>query len=377
MRENERASISPQKLSFEIKRPNLNSEVIIGKNILENVASLVDLSNYTQFVIITEKNIWDRFGPQLKKGLSSTSSQKIHVFDVKGGEINKTEDNANEIMAGILALKNPPVDHQTLLLAFGGGMIGDMTGYIAGKSLRGLDYLQIPTTLLAMVDASLGGKTGVDHNGITNMIGLFHLPKATIMDIATLESLSDREFKSGMGELVKHAFLYPKLFELMSNMDLKNMRQNDPQLINMLKLSAQYKMSVVGQDFEEKTGVRKELNLGHTIGRALETATGLTRFSHGEAVSIGTAVAIMISNLKGLISERDMEVMLSFIRKFGLPTTASNIDLELLWQAISHDKKSVGGEPRFVLLEGVGKPKIDCRVDKEVINQALKQFLEI
>lgn len=368
------SSVPIQRLSVEVRRPVLNTEIRIGKNILENLADLVDLSSYTQFVIVAEKNIKVRFGPQLIKGLRPTSGQKVHMFDVEGGEINKTEDNANKIVEEILALENPPIDRKTLLLAFGGGRVGDMTGYIAGKTLRGLDYLQIPTTLLAMADASLGGKTGVDHNGITNMIGFFHLPKATIMDIATLESLPDREFKSGMGELVKHALLHPELFDLMSKIDPKGIRQNDRQLINILRFSAQYKMSVVRQDFEEKTGVRKELNLGHTIGRALETATGLTRFTHGEAVSIGMAGAIMISNSEGLLSKKEMDMMLSFIRQFGLPTTASSVDMELLWQAISHDKKSVSGEPRFVLLEGVGKPKIDCRVDKKIINQAFRQL---
>lgn len=366
-----------ERISAEVKRPSLNTEVIIGKNILENVASLVDLSNYSQFVIITDEVVKEKFASQVMRGLKPTPNQKVHVFNLRGGEVNKTEDKADEIMTRILAIKNPPIDRKTLLLALGGGIVGDMTGYIAGKSLRGLDYMQIPTTLLAMVDASMGGKTGVDHNGITNMVGLFHLPKATIMDVATLENLPDRELKSGMGELAKHALLYPKLFKFISHIDIdpQTIRKNDIQLINMLKLSAEYKMSIVGQDFEEKTGARKELNLGHTIGRALETATGLTRFSHGEAVSIGMAAAIMISNLEGLLPKEDADMMLGFIKKLGLPT-ASDVNLELLWQAISHDKKSVGGEPGFVLLEGIGKPRIDCKVDKKVIDKVFREIFK-
>ena len=148
MAERKRSVPFTQRISAEVKRPSLNTEVIIGKNILDqNLHDLVDLSDYTQFVIITEENIRDKFAPQLIKGLRPFPNQRVHVFDLKGGEINKTEENANKIIEKILGLENPPVDRKTLLLSLGGGMVGDMTGYIAGKLLRGLDYIQIPTTL--------------------------------------------------------------------------------------------------------------------------------------------------------------------------------------------------------------------------------------
>lgn len=359
-----------QGFDVEIKRDPLISGIIIGRNILERVAELTDLSRYTQFVIVTEPQVNNNFGQQLIRGLKT--SRPVHVFETKGGEINKTENEADKIVTKLSGLKNLPVDRKTLLLALGGGVVGDMTGYIAGKYLRGVDYFQVPTTFLAMVDASLGGKTAVDHRDFKNMIGLFHLPKAIIMDIVTLETLPDRQFKSGMGELIKHAFLSPELFSRLSKISARSLRANDSELIDLLMLSAHYKMSIVEQDYEEKTGARKVLNFGHTLGHALETAMGLGHYTHGEAISIGMAGAIMISHLEGLLSKEDMNKMLSILKRFGLPIKTSNVDLNLLRQVMSYDKKSIGGKPRFVLLEGIGKPKIDCEVDKKVINRVLQ-----
>lgn len=369
---------NPQKLSFEIKRPALNTNVIIGKNILGKLDSLIDLSSYTQFIIITEKNIGTRFDFQLMRGLSLIPGRSIYEFNIKGGEINKTENNANkEIMARIFSIENPPVDRKTtLVLALGGGVVGDMAGYVAGKILREVDILQLPTTFLGMVDSSLGGKTAVNYNGITNRIGVNHLPIATIMDTATLKSLSDREFKSGMGELIKHAFLSPELFEFMSKIDPETLHKNDAQLIKILQLSANYKMGVVGRDFEEKTGVRQELNLGHTIGRALETAVGLEKLTHGEAVAIGTLGAILISYKSKLLSDHDTVAMIRLLKRFNLLVSVSDVDENLLWEAMGLDKKSVGGEPRFVLLKGIGKPKTDCKVDKGIIEEVLWQTIK-
>jgi len=364
--------IDLQRLNLEVPRPPLACDIVIGKNILTNLAQVVDLTGYTQFVVVTEPGIHNLYGQQLTRGLVLTN-KPIQFIETDGGESNKTETEADRILTKILNIQ-PAIDRRTAILALGGGVVGDMTGYIAGRCLRGIDYLQIPTTLLAMVDSSLGGKTAVDHEGITNMIGLFHLPRATIMDVETLTTLPNREWQSGLAELVKHGFLDLDLWKLLSRLDNQTLRTNQDQLIEVLRLSSQFKMSIVSQDFEEKTGVRKVLNFGHTIGRALEAATNLSRFTHGEAVSIGMTAILLISHKQGLLTKKSLEEMLTILKSFDLPMQAFGVDKSLLWQAMRRDKKAGGGIPRFVLLEGIGQPKIDCQVEEKLINEVLGEI---
>lgn len=370
---NQGTSPETRKSDWKVPRPPLPTRIVIGKNILGNIQDVVDLSPYTQFVVVADSRLAVSF--RLINGLEQTG-KPIHLFTVDASESNKTEDQSDKVLAEVLSIK-PVIDRKLLICALGGGVIGDMTGYVASRVLRGVDYFQIPTTLLAMVDSSLGGKTAVDYNNITNMIGAFHLPRATVMDVDTLCSLPTRQFTSGLAELVKHGFLDSGLAKFISGTDEKSLRENDDQLIEGLDLSAKYKMSIVEQDFEEKTGVRKVLNFGHTIGRAFETATGLTRFTHGEAVSLGMTAAILISVRAGLLSEQEADGMLGIIKRFNLPTTTSDVDRNLLWEAISADKKSVNGVPRFVLLKGVGKPKIDCIVDRKTVDEVLERVCSV
>lgn len=362
-----------KQINLKVPRPVLSCEIVIGTTILGKVPKIVDLTSYAQFVVITDNKINHLHGLKVVKKLKK-EDKPIHLFKIPSGEKSKTEAEADKILAQILKIK-PPIDRKILILALGGGVIGDITGYVAGKCLRGIDYFQLPTTLLAMVDSSLGGKTGVDFERITNMIGLFHLPCVVIMDIEVLKTLSDRQWRSGLAELIKHSLLEPKLFDFLSKTNSHKLKTNSKNLIKALTLSAHYKMSIVSQDFEEKTGLRKVLNFGHTIGRALETATNLSRFTHGEAVAIGMSAALLISQKQGLLSQKEMRKMLNLMKKFDLPTETTNIDLKKLWQAMKQDKKAVKGIPRFVLLEGIGKPKIDCQVDKKIINQVLKEII--
>lgn len=357
------------RLELNIPRSPLPTTIIVGANILGKIPDELDLSSHTQFIVITDDQLNIPGQVEFAQRLEQTS-KPVHQFTISASEINKTEEEANRVLSEILA-SEPPVDRKMLIFALGGGVIGDMAGYIAGKCLRGVDYCQVPTTLLAMVDSSLGGKTAVDYKGITNMIGVFHLPWATVMDVNVLRTLPDRQFQSGLAELVKHAFLDTELFRFIAGINALDLRQSNDKLIEGLRLSAGYKMSIVGQDFEERTGKRKILNLGHTIGRAIETATGLTRFTHGEAVSLGTTAALMISNEVGLLPKQEMENLLDIIERFGLLTRTSNIDRDILWAAINVDKKSVGGIPKFVLLEGIGKARIDCEVDRQIVDKVL------
>lgn len=360
-----------ESLDFEVPRPPLSCKVVIGKDIFRNITSVINLRNYSQSVIITEPGINDLFGELLINSLKKID-KTVTLLEIKGGESNKTENAADKILKELLRL-TPTIDRNSLIMALGGGVVGDITGYVAGRILRGLDYLQIPTTLLAMVDSSLGGKTAVDFDGLTNMIGLFHLPKIVVMDVTVLKTLPEEQWQSGFAELLKHGFLEPKLFSLLVKLDDSVLKKDKEILIEALKLSAQFKMKIVNKDYEEKTGARKVLNFGHTVGRALETATGLSRFTHGEAVAIGMATSILISLKQGLLPKKIAQTMLNIIKKFKLPIKTEGIGLKLLWQAMRRDKKAVGGIPQFVLLEGIGKPKVNYQVDEKIIDKVFKE----
>lgn len=367
-----RPAAETRRVDLEIKRPPLPTTVVIGKGILSNIPDAIDLSGYTQFVIVTEELLRAPFGSKLEEGLRKTR-KPVHVITSEGSELNKTEEEADRILANVLQL-DPPIDRKILMLALGGGVMGDVAGYVAGRTLRGVDYFQVPTTFLAMVDSSLGGKTAVDYEGIKNRIGSFHLPRATVEDVDVLGSLPQRQITSGFAEFVKHAFLDSEIFKFISGEDGESIIKDSDKLIEGLRLSARYKMGIVSQDFEEKTGVRQVLNLGHTLGQAIEAAAGLEKLTHGEAVAIGTAGIILMSNELKMLSDQDRAMMLDTMRRFNLPTSTSGVDRNLIWRIMAQDKKAINGIPKFVLLEGIGKPKQGCLVDKEIVNHALDQI---
>jgi 3-dehydroquinate synthase len=358
-------------MKFKINRLPLTCQIIIDQGVLPGIPSLVDLSNYSQFIIVADKQL-NHPANQLIKGLQKTK-KPVCLIKQPAGEINKTEKQANIILSKILNLK-PVIDRKILILALAGGVIGDLTGYVAAKILRGVDYFQIPTTFMAMVDSSLGGKTAVDHLGITNMIGFFHLPKTVIMDVNLLKTLPNEQWRAGLAELIKHALLEPKLFSLINQTNFEALKTNPLLLIKVLKLSAQYKMGVVSEDFEEKTGQRKLLNFGHTVGRALEAASDF-KLNHGQAVSLGMTAALKISQQKKLLSQNEFTKTLNLIKKYHLPMKTKKINLKKFWQALSLDKKSMSGQPRFILLCRIGQPKINCQVNKKIINQVLKEII--
>lgn len=362
-----------RRFDLEVARLPLPTAVVIGKGILSNIPDAIDLFGYTQFIIVTEEQLRIPFGSKLEEGLRKTG-KPVHVLTSEGSELNKTEEEADKILASVLRI-NPPIDRKILMFALGGGVMGDVTGYVAGRTLRGVDYFQIPTTLLAMVDSSLGGKTAVDYEGIKNRIGSFHLPRATVEDVDVLGSLPQRQITSGFAEFVKHAFLDQEIFKFISGENGESIMKDSDKLIEGLRLSARYKMGIVSQDFEEKTGVRQVLNLGHTLGQAIEAAAGLEKLTHGEAVAIGMAGIILMSNELKMLSDQDRAMMLDTMQRFNLPTSTSGIDRDLIWKIMAQDKKAVNGVPKFVLLEGIGKSKAGCLVDKKIVNHALDKII--
>ena len=286
---------------------------------------------------------------------------EVNRIDVPDGEEYKTLTLASKLFDKLIALK---ADRQTPLIALGGGVIGDLTGFVAATYLRGVPFVQVPTTLLAQVDSSVGGKTGVNHRKGKNLIGAFYQPKFVYIDVDTLKSLDKREMKAGLAEVIKYGVIRdPKLFKYIEdNVDIltqnSKLKTQNSALLHIVKRSCAIKASVVEAD-EREAGLRAILNFGHTFGHAVEALTKYKEYKHGEAVAIGMVCASELSHRAGVCNKSVVERVRNVIKKAGLPTEGPDFPRKSFLKAMEIDKKVVGGELRFVLVEGIGKVRIE------------------
>ena len=288
------------------------------------------------------------------------------------GEQNKTFDSISNVYSWLAESK---AQRRDTIVALGGGVVGDMAGFVAATYNRGLGFIQIPTSLAAMVDASVGGKTAVDLPEGKNLVGAFYQPKVVIADVSTLKSLPHRETMEGWAEAIKHGLILDKqLFEVFENRyeELLNLEPN--LTTDVVKRSIQIKAEVVSQDEKETRGIRTLLNYGHTIGHGLEAATGYHQLLHGEAVSIGMMGAAMIGNRMGITNSSILERQLSILKKFDLPISFNNINIESIKSAMSLDKKAVGSSINWVLLSEIGHAEVNSNVDNSVVDNVLEEL---
>src|SRR5205814_3209825 len=252
------------------------------------------------------------------------------------------------------------------LVALGGGVVGDLAGFAAAIYQRGVALIQVPTTLLAQVDSSIGGKTAINHARGKNMIGAFHQPLAVVSDVATLDSLPDRELRAGLAEVIKHGAALDASFFAWLEQHVEQLvaRERDA-LVYAVRRSCELKAAVVAED-ERETGRRTLLNLGHTFGHAIEAATGFGPWLHGEAVAAGMAMAAELSTRIGLLERPDAERIARLIARAGLPTRPPALARSQWHELMSIDKKSAAGRVRFVLLEGVGRAKLQAGADQRL-----------
>lgn len=339
-------------------------QIFIGTNLIEKVASLVSLIKYTSTLIVVDKNIPVNFVQKLQSALPI----KANILQIKSGEQYKNLASVRKIWT---ALKKFHCDRKSLVINVGGGVIGDTGGFAASTFMRGIDFLQIPTTLLAQVDASIGGKVGINFAGIKNLIGTFQQPVAVIIDVNVLTSLPKREFISGFAEIIKHGVIIDKeYFQLVTAKKPQDFSQKE--LIEIIKKSCQIKNNIVSSDKKEG-GLRKLLNFGHTIGHAIESLSQETKtpLLHGEAVSIGMVAESKISNLLGLLSDADYKQIRQVLVQAGLPAEVPNLKTEDILEKIKSDKKNVQGETKFILLKSICKTITDQTVDQSIIKKAL------
>lgn len=338
-------------------------------NGLTNALESLNIKN-RKICIVTESNVGPLYAKEVRDILEK-SARKVIIFQFPAGEKSKNLEIINELYEVLIKEK---FDRNDMLAALGGGVTGDMTGFAAATYLRGIDFIQLPTTLLAQVDSSVGGKTGVDYKGYKNMIGAFKQPSLVYMNTDTLKTLNTREFISGMGEVIKYGFIKDKNFFQWIVDNAESIKSLDKTALEyMIKCSCNAKRVVVENDFTEK-GERATLNFGHTIGHAVEK---LKNFSllHGECVAIGMASALDISYKKGKISKEEYTSGIEAIKLFNLPVTVSDINSEDVLEATLHDKKMDSDSIKFILIDGIGNAVIDRNVSKEDIKSAINNVI--
>ena len=306
----------------------------------------------------------------LAKLTSTLEGRRIANVTLPDGEKHKTLATLSLILDALIEGR---FNRDAAVVALGGGVIGDMAGFAAACYQRGIDYIQVPTTLLAQVDSSVGGKTAVNHPKGKNMIGAFHQPSAVIADVSTLATLPKREFNAGLAEVVKYGLIYDVDFLtwLERNADALNARE-EAATVYAVRRSCEIKAAVVGAD-EREHGLRAILNLGHTFGHAIETATGYTEWLHGEAVAAGMVMAADFSQRLGWIHRDDLQRTIDLLQRFELPVTAPRIGSERGLHLMGMDKKVLKGQVRLVLLKRMGEASIVSDYPPDVLAATLHE----
>ncbi|RHR66616.1 3-dehydroquinate synthase [Coprococcus sp. AF16-5] len=318
--------------------------------------------------IVTESNVAPLYLDEIRTQLDGKCKELISII-FEAGESQKNLDTVKMIYEKLILAK---FDRKDLLVALGGGVTGDITGFTAATYLRGIDFVQIPTSLLAQVDSSIGGKTGVDFDSYKNMVGAFHMPKLVYINVSTLTTLSDEQFISGMGEIIKHGLIKDSAYFdwLIENHDRILARDKDV-LMEMIRVSCNIKRVVVENDPTEK-GDRALLNFGHTLGHAIERYLDL-KLSHGACVGIGCCLASVISYNRGDITEDELHKIIHAFDMFGFPTLEDHpVDADAVIEYTKNDKKMVGGKIKFILLHTIG----DAYINTDVVPDDMKKAFE-
>jgi 3-dehydroquinate synthase len=320
-----------------------------------------------KLVIITNPIVNELYGGSLKQQLAKGGAEVV-VLEVPDGEEQKSLETAGRLYH---ELTSHHVERTTPILALGGGVIGDLAGFVAATYLRGVPLVPIPTTLLAQVDSSLGGKVAVNHGQLKNQVGAFYQPRLVISDTDTLKTLPPPELTNGLAEVIKSAAIRDSGFFAYLEANMERIKALDGGVLEEVVFrSAHIKAEVVAKD-EKDTGLRGILNYGHTIGHALETASDFG-LGHGEAVAIGMLAAGRISCQMGLLQSGELDRLKRLVEKAGLPARMPALDLARLTAAMTHDKKISGGKIRMVLLKSIGSAAITDQVSGELIEQALR-----
>jgi 3-dehydroquinate synthase len=353
-------------------------DIHIGAGLLARAGELLkSVARSPRAVIVTQPKIAALYAPALSHSLVGAGFETPDVVTFPAGERHKHLGTVTRLCGALYDLP-VAVDRRTLIIALGGGVVGDVAGFLAAMYLRGLDYVQVPTTLLAMVDSSVGGKTGVDLKAGKNLVGAFHQPRAVLADTDTLKSLPAREFTSGMAEVVKYGVIRdPELLQTMTRGAegegaMAGSWSSPARLADIVRRSCEIKADVVANDELETTGLRAILNYGHTIGHALESVTNYRRYKHGEAVAIGMVAAACIGEAVGVTPEPVRQRIVGALRWQRLPLAVpDDIAADDLIALTGRDKKAERGRAKFVLARALGDVYLTGDVDEAAVRAGL------
>ncbi len=346
---------------------NIPLKKVVDNSYDITIDTLPELHFDTKVAIVTNDTVSDL---HLKYLLTKISAKELHIITLKDGEQYKNQESIDAILNAMFENR---FNRKSMLIAFGGGVIGDMTGFASSIYQRGIDFIQIPTTLLSQVDASVGGKTGMNNKYGKNLVGAFHQPKAVYIDPFFLTTLPSREFGAGVAEIVKMAVTFNKdFFEYLERADLKDAKI----LEEVIKQAVQTKASVVAKD-EKEHGIRAALNYGHTFGHVIENETAYTEYLHGEAVAIGMIMANETAVRMNLMSENEAFRVKRLLETYDLPTTYKVKNPSSFYEIFFLDKKSSDSKITFIIPVGIGDVSITDSVDKEVVLSVLDKFGDI
>ncbi len=355
--------ISAEKVEFG----QTNYNVVLYEDFNGLSFELEKIQNVSKFIIITEKKVAKLYLDSVLLELEKLNIP-VGVIFTKGKEKNKHIDNLKKVYNLLIELG---ADRKSVILALGGGVIGDFSGFIAATFLRGIRFVQIPTTLLACVDSSVGGKVAVNADKGKNMIGAFHQPELVYAALHSLETLEEKEWKCGLAEVLKHSLLNGSvLFEAMKTAKFEDVFDKNSLRV-FISESVKFKTSIVAED-EREIGKRAILNLGHTLGHAIESLTNYKKYSHGESVAIGLVLALILSKEKAGFSEESFQEVLKIMQNLKLPMLDKSLSSKKLVEHMQHDKKTSDRQIKFILLNSIGEATWGNVISEEEIVAAIK-----
>jgi 3-dehydroquinate synthase len=357
---------APAKTSVHIDLGERSYDILIGSGLLSSGEAFAGLPTSSSALIVTNTTVGPLYAAMLGQALA-TRHERVDVLELPDGEAYKDWATLNLIFDRLLA---QACDRKTVLYALGGGVVGDITGFAAACYMRGVPFVQVPTTLLAQVDSSVGGKTAVNHPAGKNMIGAFYQPLRVLCDLSTLVSLPPRELSAGLAEVIKYGPIADSAFLEWIEANLDALRAGNLQATAYaVKRSCEIKAWVVGQD-EREGGLRAILNFGHTFGHAIEAGLGYGQWLHGEAVGCGMVMASDLSVRLGLMPPDFVERMRRLVQRAGLPVVGPQLGVERYLELMAVDKKTEGGVIRFVVIETLGRAAIRA-VPEPLVRQTL------
>jgi 3-dehydroquinate synthase len=346
-------------------------DILIGEDVMGRAELVTKVKNHAdRYVIVTDSDVNPLFGEVVKEKLKETALP-VDIIEIPAGEASKSLNTVLEVAKQLIELK---VSRKSLLIALGGGVVGDVTGFIASIYMRSIPYIQIPTTLLAQVDSSVGGKTGVDLPEGKNLLGTFYQPKAVYVDLSFLKTLSDKDFANGLAEIIKYGIIGSHdLFELLE-LEKDGIKKRSPSLMkSLIARSCKIKADIVEMD-EKELGLRRILNFGHTLGHALEASSGYSLF-HGEAVSIGMVGAAKISHKLNYLDGDSCTRIIDLIKEYELPVKIpAGMETSRIVAFMETDKKVVAGRLHFVLVKEIGVPFVTPDIPSDVVVETIEEL---